>query len=112
MTVSIEERVRALCGAFPEVTERQSHGAAAFFVGKQFVMVWPDGHHDQRFPHLGAPLAPEHNTTWWSPPRNTSSALPTSDLGAGWGCASMAKWTGTRSRCSARTRTVPSPPNG
>jgi hypothetical protein len=38
--------------ALPEVTERESHGAPAFFVRKQFLMLWPDGHHDHHFPHL------------------------------------------------------------
>jgi hypothetical protein len=38
--------------ALPEVTERLSHGAPAFFVRKQFLMLWPSGHHDHRFPHL------------------------------------------------------------
>ena len=38
--------------ALPGVTERLSHGAPAFFVGKQFMMLWPDGHHDHHFPHL------------------------------------------------------------
>jgi hypothetical protein len=39
------ERLRALCLALPEVTERSSHGEAAFFVRgkKQFVSV--DDHH-------------------------------------------------------------------
>lgn len=45
-------RVRSICMALPEVTERLSHGAPAFFVGKQFVMVWPEGHHDRDFPHM------------------------------------------------------------
>jgi hypothetical protein len=38
--------------ALPEVTKRPSHGAPAFYVGKQFVMLWPDGHHDHHFPHF------------------------------------------------------------
>ena len=38
--------------AFPQVTERLSHGAPSFFIKKQFVAVWPDGHHDNHFPHL------------------------------------------------------------
>jgi hypothetical protein len=46
------ERVRAICARFPEVTERPSHGAPSFFVGRQFAVVWADGHHDQHFPHL------------------------------------------------------------
>jgi hypothetical protein len=46
------ERVRAICARFPEVTERPSHGAPSFFVGRQFAVVWADGHHDHHFPHL------------------------------------------------------------
>jgi hypothetical protein len=49
-----EDRVRAICLALPEVSEKLSHGAPAFFVGKQFVMLWPQGHHDHHFPHLWA----------------------------------------------------------
>ena len=45
-------RVRAVCARFPEVTEKLSHGAPSFFVGKQFACVWVDGHHDNGFPHL------------------------------------------------------------
>ena len=47
-------RVRAICLALPEASERVSHGSPAFFVGKQFVMLWADGHHDHDFPHLWA----------------------------------------------------------
>lgn len=52
MEAVIEAQVRAICKALPEVTEKLSHGTPAFFVGKQFVMLWPNGHHDHRFPHL------------------------------------------------------------
>ena len=52
MATSVEERVRAICMALPEVTEKLSHGAPSFFVKKQFLMLWPDGHHDHHFPHL------------------------------------------------------------
>lgn len=46
------ERLRALCLALPEVTERASHGEPSFFVRdkKQFVML--DSHHHGA-PHLG-----------------------------------------------------------
>jgi hypothetical protein len=54
----VEQRVRAICMALPEVTEKLSHGSPAFFVRKQFVMLWPDGHHDHPFPHLWC-AAPE-----------------------------------------------------
>lgn len=55
---NVESRVRASCLALPEVTEKRSHGSPAFFVKKQFVMLWPDGHHDHGFPHLWC-AAPE-----------------------------------------------------
>jgi len=54
------ERVRAICLALPEVTERLSHGAPTWFVRgkKTFVQFWQDGHHQDEFPHLwcAAPL--------------------------------------------------------
>ncbi|HWB66603.1 MAG TPA: MmcQ/YjbR family DNA-binding protein [Mycobacteriales bacterium] len=58
MTSSAVDQVRAICLALPGVTEKQSHGAPAFFVKKQFVMLWPGGHHEHDFPHLwcAAPL--------------------------------------------------------
>jgi hypothetical protein len=47
-------RLRAICLALPEVTERPSHGVPTWFVRdkKSFVQLWADGHHDDRFPHL------------------------------------------------------------
>jgi hypothetical protein len=45
--------------ALPGVTERLSHGAPAFYAGKQFLMLWPDGHHDHEFPHLWCAAPPE-----------------------------------------------------
>jgi hypothetical protein len=50
----IEARVRAISLALPEATEKLSHGSPAFFVKRQFVMLWADGHHDDDFPHLWA----------------------------------------------------------
>ena len=41
------ERVRALCLAFPGVSERISHGEPTWFVKKTFVM-FADHHHDDR----------------------------------------------------------------
>ncbi len=54
----MEDRVRAICMALPGVTEKLSHGAPAFFVKKQFLMLWPNGHHQHRFPHLWAAAPP------------------------------------------------------
>ncbi|HUN34819.1 MAG TPA: MmcQ/YjbR family DNA-binding protein [Trebonia sp.] len=53
-------RLRAICGALPEVTERPSHGAPTWFVRdkKAFATLWADGHHDNHFPHLWCAAAP------------------------------------------------------
>jgi len=55
---AIERAVRAICLAFPGATERPSHGAPAFFAGRQFVILWADGHHDHHFPHLWCAAPP------------------------------------------------------
>jgi hypothetical protein len=41
------ERLRALCMALPEVTEKVSHGEPTWFVRKSFV-TFADHHHDDR----------------------------------------------------------------
>ena len=41
------ERLRALCLALPEVTEKLSHGEPTWFVKKSFVML-ANHHHDDR----------------------------------------------------------------
>jgi hypothetical protein len=67
----VVERVRAICLALPEVTERESHGSPAFFLKKQFVALWPDGHHGNHFPHLwcAAPLGAQSDLMDASPDR-------------------------------------------
>ena len=50
--------MRSICMAFPEATERRSHGAPAFFVTRQFAVLWTRGHHDQTFPQLWCAAAP------------------------------------------------------
>jgi hypothetical protein len=57
-------RLREICLALPEVTERPSHGVPTWFVGdkKSFAQLWADGHHGDDFPHLwcaGPPGAQE-----------------------------------------------------
>ncbi|WP_213452937.1 MmcQ/YjbR family DNA-binding protein [Rhizomonospora bruguierae] len=53
-------RVRAICTALPEVTERPSHGAPTWFVRDKstFVRFWTDGHHQHDFPHLWCAAPP------------------------------------------------------
>ncbi|MDA0269996.1 MAG: MmcQ/YjbR family DNA-binding protein [Chloroflexi bacterium] len=47
-------RARAACEAFPEVSERLSHGSPAWFVREKrgFANLWIDGHHERDEPHL------------------------------------------------------------
>jgi hypothetical protein len=54
------QRLREICLALPEVTERPSHGAPTWFVRdkRSFVTLWAHGHHDNEFPHLWC-AAPE-----------------------------------------------------
>ncbi len=68
---SVEQRVRKICLALPEVTEKRSHGAPAFSVGKQFVMLWSNGHHDRMAPHLwcAAPPGVQHDFVAHHPER-------------------------------------------
>lgn len=51
-------KVRAICLALPGAEERVSHGAPAFYAPKQFVQLWPTGHHDHDFPHLWCAAPP------------------------------------------------------
>jgi hypothetical protein len=52
MAVDVAAKVRSICLGLPEVTEKPSHGAPAFFAGKQLAIVWANGHHGNGFPHL------------------------------------------------------------
>jgi hypothetical protein len=68
MTDDLAGRLRAICMALPEVTERLSHGAPTWFAGgkKSFVTLWAEGHHADEFPHLwcaGLPGAQQELTT-------------------------------------------------
>ncbi len=58
--MTLTERLRAICLALPEVTERPSHGAPTWFVRdkRAFVTLWADGHHDDAFPHLWCAAPP------------------------------------------------------
>jgi hypothetical protein len=56
----VVERIRRSCLALPEVEERLSHGTPTWFVQgrKTFVQAWPDGHHQDDFPHLWCAAPP------------------------------------------------------
>jgi len=53
------ERVRAICLALPEVTERLSHGTPTFFVrGKKTFVMYQDDHHGDGILGLWCAAAP------------------------------------------------------
>jgi hypothetical protein len=56
----LAERLREICLALPEATERPSHGAPTWFVRDKssFVTLWADGHHGNQFPHLWCAAPP------------------------------------------------------
>lgn len=56
--VGLVAAVRATCLALPGASERLSHGAPAFFAGRQFVALWPEGHHAAAWPQIWC-AAPE-----------------------------------------------------
>jgi hypothetical protein len=58
--MALVDRMRKICLALPEVTERPSHGAPTWFVRdkKTFVQLWDHGHHGDEFPHLWCAAPP------------------------------------------------------
>ncbi|MFI9838474.1 MmcQ/YjbR family DNA-binding protein [Nonomuraea sp. NPDC051941] len=64
------ERLRALCLALPEVTERPSHGEPTWFVrGKKTFVMFADHHHDDRL------------AFWCAAPPGTQGELVAEDPG-------------------------------
>src|SRR5437764_12334847 len=105
---TIEDRIRALCMALPEVTERQSHGAPSFFVKRQFLTLWIDGHHDHHFPHLwcAAPPGAQEELVDTEPER---FFRPPYVGGRGWIGARLARriaWSELQAVCEAADATV------
>jgi len=68
----LADRLRAICLALPEVTERASHGVPTWFVRDKsaFAQLWADGHHADQFPHL-----------WCAAPPGAQQELTKSDPG-------------------------------
>ncbi|HEY1671369.1 MAG TPA: MmcQ/YjbR family DNA-binding protein [Streptosporangiaceae bacterium] len=56
----LAERLRGICLALPEVTERPSHSAPTWYVRdkKSFVTLWAQGHHRTSSRTCGAPPRP------------------------------------------------------
>jgi hypothetical protein len=110
VTSDVEARVRAICLALPGATERRSHGSPAFFAGKQFVMLWPEGHHDHHFPHFwcAAPMGAQDDVVTAEPER---FFLPPYVGGRGWigvRLTGPVDWDEIESVCEEAFRTVAS----
>src|SRR2546429_265144 len=72
------DRLRAICAAFPEVTERPSHGAPTWFVRdkRAFVTLWEHGHHEHTFAHLWVAAPPgTFAHLWVAAPPGTQEEL-------------------------------------
>jgi hypothetical protein len=54
--------------AFPDAIEKLSHGSPGFFAGRQFTMLWIEGHHERDFAHL-----------WCAAPEGAQAALVASN---------------------------------
>lgn len=106
-------RVRGLCLALPETSERPSHGAPTFFIrGKRsFVMYLDDHHGDGRLAlWCAAPVGAQDELVESAPERYF--VPPYVGTAAGWASASTATRGGTRSPRSSRTPTSPWHPGG
>jgi hypothetical protein len=60
-------RIRSICLALPEASERDSHGEATWFVGKRVFVTSADRHHDDR------------RTVWMAAPEGVQETLVESD---------------------------------
>jgi hypothetical protein len=57
--LTLIDGVRNACAALPEVTEKVSHGAPAWFArDRWFVSLLENGHHQNQFPHLWCAAPP------------------------------------------------------
>lgn len=52
------ERVRQLCLALPETSEKLSHGEPTFFVHKKVFVMFADNHHDDGHVAVWLPMPP------------------------------------------------------
>lgn len=58
MSEDQSERVRRLCLALPETSEKLSHGEPTFFVGKKVFVMFADNHHDDGRVAVWLPVPP------------------------------------------------------
>jgi hypothetical protein len=54
------QRVRKICAALPESSEKPSHGEPTFFVGKKVFAMYSNNHHNDGHIAVLLPAAPGH----------------------------------------------------
>ncbi len=59
MSEQLLQRVREICLAFPETTERLSHGEPTFFVGKKVFAMFANNHHQDGRIAVWIPVPPD-----------------------------------------------------
>src|ERR1700744_4434527 len=111
METDLAGRLRAICLALPEVTERPSHGAPTWFVRDRasFATLWADGHHDNEFPHLWCAAPPGAQAELIAPAPEPSSRPPYVGH-RGWIGVRLdgdVDWTETAELCADPYRAVP-----
>ena len=82
----------------------------AFFAGKQFVMLWPHGHHDHVLPHLWCAAPAGAQDSAWTQTRTASFDPRTLAVGAWLGLRldGRVDWVEVAAVCEDAFRTVAS----
>ena len=77
-------RIRGICLALPETSERPSHGAPSFFVREKkcFLMLLDNHHDDGRFA-IWCAAPPGNQSSWLERTPTAYSGLRTSGMAAG-----------------------------
>ena len=97
------ERVRRICMAMPEVTEKLSHGEPTFFVRKKVFAMLANNHHDDGHIEVWIPAPPGLQEALIDTSPESYDRRPTWVCAAGWGSNSAASTT-RRSRSTLPTR--------
>ena len=77
-------RVRRLCCALPETTEKLSHGEPTFFVKKKVYAMFVNNHHDDGHIAVWLPVPPGAQPSLIKTNPASSTCLPTSAYVDGW----------------------------
>jgi hypothetical protein len=77
MTQEHLRRVRQICAAMPECTEKLSHGEPTFFVRKKVFVMFANNHHNDGHIAVWIPALPGDQAMLIKNPRRSFSGRPT-----------------------------------